>query len=253
MTRFSDPRLIFRIFSGLTRPSEPAQVTLRKSDLRFNIRGKMDIWSLKETFIDRFYERFGTPIGDGWNIIDVGAGIGDYTIFATYQHPRNQVYAYEPFAKSFDLLRKNLELNLIENAQTYAKAVFGHTGALRLNTLGGEPLQIRSEEASHQIGFDSENLVPSLSLADVLISNRIEICDLLKLDCEGAEFDILFNAKPETLSMIKRIVMEFHDGVTGHNHGELADYLRKHGFQVQTSPNYVHDDLGYLYAEQKGG
>jgi len=40
---------------------------------RLGVRGPMDIWIAKETYLDRFYERYGTPIGDGWAIIDVGA------------------------------------------------------------------------------------------------------------------------------------------------------------------------------------
>lgn len=250
LTRFRDPMLIFGIFTGLNKISEPVQVCLRKSGLRFNVRGKMDIWSLKETFIDRFYEKFGTPVGNGWKIIDIGAGIGDYTIFATYRHPGNQVYAYEPFAPSFELLRKNISINHIEYIHTFAQAVSGETGLIRLDISGGEPLQVSSTGAHQAVSPEKQTLVPSTSLADALKSNNIERCDLIKLDCEGAEFDILFSAEPEILKRVDRIVLEYHDYVTGNNHRELAEYLRESGYKVRTTPNYVHADLGYLYAER---
>jgi hypothetical protein len=35
-------------------------------------------------------------------------------------------------------------------------------------------------------------------------------CDLLKLDCEGAEFDALLSADDETLRRAQRIILEFH-------------------------------------------
>ena len=73
---------------------------------------------------------------------------------------------------------------------------------------------------------------------------------MLKLDCEGAEYNILFGAPDETLKRIRRIVMEYHDSLTSHTHRDLVKFLSEKGFHVQVTPNYVHDDLGYLYASR---
>ena len=62
LTAFADPFLMISVFTGLYRHSTPFEVRLRASGLRFLVRGKMDIWSLKETIIDRFYERFGFKV-----------------------------------------------------------------------------------------------------------------------------------------------------------------------------------------------
>lgn len=250
LTRFDDPVLILKIFMGQHKP-ESAQVRLRKSGLRFNVRGAMDIWSIKETFIDRFYERFGTPISDGWTIIDIGAGIGDFTIFSAYQHPSNRVFAYEPFAQSFSLLCENLRLNRLDNALVFAQAVSGQSGLVQLDTSGGEPLQIQSgETAVAGDGEDCGSLVSSVNLADVLAQNEIKRCNLLKLDCEGAEYAILFNAGSEDLRSIDRIVMEYHEGVTEYDHTDLERFLIESGYCVRITPNYVHNNLGYLYADR---
>ncbi|MEA3440951.1 MAG: FkbM family methyltransferase [Chloroflexota bacterium] len=250
LTRFDDPVFILKIFLGQHKP-ESAQVRLRKSGLRFNVRGAMDIWSIKETFIDLFYERFGTPISDGWTIIDVGAGIGDFTIFAACQHPSNRVFAYEPYAQSFSILCENLRLNRLDNALVFAQAVSGQSGHVQLDTSGGEPLQIQSEETVDAVGGeDHVSLVPSVSLADVLAQNEIKRCDLLKLDCEGAEYAILFNTGPEKLRRIDRIVMEYHEGVTDYDHTDLERFLIESGYRIRITPNYVHNNLGYLYADR---
>ncbi len=66
----------------------------------------MDVWSVKETFVDRFYERYGAPVGEGWTVMDIGGGIGDFSIFAAYDKPSNQIYAFEPYPGSFTLLRR---------------------------------------------------------------------------------------------------------------------------------------------------
>lgn len=252
LTRFENPVLISRYFTGINRPTEPSQVKLR-SGQRFIVRNAMDIWSIKETFVDRFYERFGTLIQDGWVIVDVGAGLGDYTVFAAEHSPSIRVFAYEPFEESFALLGDNLRLNGIENAQVFNTAVGGRSGLMRLDLTGGEPLQIQSADHVHndEESSDDSIVVPSLSLGDALSSNSLGKCDLLKLDCEGAEYAILFEASEGLLHNVERIVMEYHDGITDFTHVDMARFLRKHDFVINITPNYVHSNIGYLYAERK--
>ena len=63
LTKFENPGLILKLFLGISGDGF-AEVALRGGDLRFIVRGPMDVWSIKETFIDRFYERFGTSLQD---------------------------------------------------------------------------------------------------------------------------------------------------------------------------------------------
>lgn len=251
LTEFENPTLILRYFTGIKRPTEPQQVKLRSSGLRFYVRNAMDIWSIKETFIDRFYERFDTPVEDGWTIIDVGAGLGDYTIFVSYRSLSNRVFAYEPFYGSFSLLEENLRLNGISTAQVFNQAVSGETGYLQLDLSGGEPLQIQSVDVEQEKSSSAgASVVPCLCLADVLSSNDLQRCDVLKLDCEGSEYSILFGARDDILARIDRIVMEYHDGITEYDHHDLAQYLREKGYRVKITANNVHTHLGYIYASR---
>lgn len=222
-------------------------IQLKKSGLRFHTRGKMDIWSVKETFLDRFYERFGTPIEDGWTVIDIGGGIGDFTIFAALGFPNNSVYAFEPTPGSFELLQKNLRLNGLARVQAFPEAIWAENGTLAMDTTTGEPGQFTSH-AGTSSADPTKVTVPSISLEEVF--NRLELtgCDLLKIDCEGAEYAILFYTPDVVLNKIQRIVLEYHDGVTEFNHQDLANFLSQHGFKVETFANFVHRDLGYLRA-----
>lgn len=45
--------------------------------------GATDVWSAKETWLDRFYERCGFPIAPGWTDVDIGAGIGEFILLAS--------------------------------------------------------------------------------------------------------------------------------------------------------------------------
>ncbi len=95
------------------------KIRLRNPQIELLVRGKMDIWSVKETFIDAFYTRYGCQVKDGWQVMDIGAGIGDYSIYVAAENPTAIVYAFEPFPNSFELLEKNLSINNIQNVHPY--------------------------------------------------------------------------------------------------------------------------------------
>jgi FkbM family methyltransferase len=84
--------------------------------------------------------------------------------------------------------------------------------------------------------------VPCVTLVDVLADNQIAKCDLLKIDVEGAEYDILYSASNNTLQKIKNIVVEFHDieGDPSQCGSALEAYLSRSGYSVRKVPPYLY-------------
>jgi FkbM family methyltransferase len=238
---------ILALFTGLASKGVHL-VALRRWELGFEARSAMDVWSLKETFVDRFYERYGSPVGEPWVVVDIGGGIGDFSIFAAHRRPANVVYAFEPFPGSFALLAANLKRNQIANVQAFQQAIWSGSGSLALDTSTGEPVQFISRELGE--GAAGRETVPCESLESAFARLEIQRCDLMKIDAEGAEYAILFNTPDAVLAKIRRIVMEYHDAITPHTHAELAAFLSEKGYRVSAVENVVHPDLGYLYAER---
>ena len=246
LTGFRRPLRTIAIFTRGTR-GRTAIVGLRQSPLSFEVRGAMDAWCLKETLLDRVYERFGTPIGRDWTVIDIGAGIGDFTVLAAREAPAGRVYAFEPFPESFALLQRNVARNGVGNVHVREMAVTGRERRLALDTTRGEPLMIESVDASNAGGQHVP--VASISLERFVREERIGRIDLMKLDCEGGEYDILFSTSAEVLGRVGRIVMEYHDHTTQWTHADLVTFLGGAGYRVEWFPNPVHPDLiGYLRA-----
>ena len=246
---FQNPILLTKIFLN---PKDPGvkTVRLRTSGLQFRVRGAMDVWSIKETFLDRFYEKYGFTIQPHWKILDIGAGIGDYTLYAAFMCPDSQIFSFEPYPQSFVLMQENLRLNKIPNVRAFEKAIGAVSGELVLDLTGGEPLQFQSfmtQTAPIEKGLS----INALSLADAFAMLEIESCDLLKLDCEGAEYAILFDTPRPVLELVKHIVMEYHDNVVEYTHRDLTRFLNEQGFEVETFRNPVHSYLGYLRAVRK--
>ena len=238
---------ILRVFLKLPY-SQNQIIRLLQNDLRFYTRGAMDIWTIKETFVDRFYEKYGSPIQNGWTVVDIGAGIGDFSILSAFGFPDNMVFAYEPTPESFQYLEKNLVANKISNVKPNKQAVWSVSGDIYINTDHNEPGQFTSRPIENSSASQSFLKVPSITLEDLFKSASIDTINLLKLDCEGAEYSILFHTPDYIFRLIERIVLEYHDSIVEFNHQDLISFLESRGYSVSSYPNYVHSHLGYLYA-----
>lgn len=217
-----------------------------RNGCQFKVRSLMDVWVVKETCLDRDYEANATTIQDHWAIIDIGAGLGDFAISVAYAHPTCQIYAYEPFPESYELLQENMTLNVTRNVIAAPIAVGARSGEMTLFATGAAVQHTTAKASGPVEGI----AVQGLSLDDVFASHALTTCDFLKMDCEGGEFDILFKASATTLQKVRNICLEYHDGVTEFSHRDLASYLQQRGFRVKITPNPVHRYLGFLYAYQ---
>jgi len=93
--------------------------------------------------------------------------------------------------------------------------------------------------------------VKSITLQNIFEENNISHCNFLKLDCEGAEYEILCNLPTKYFKKIDKIVMECH---FVDKKPELIDGLKqtlaKQGFQVVTK--VISNELVLLYAIKDG-
>ena len=242
---FCEWGLILRLFLHLTPPG-CFTFTLRNYGLIFTVRGVMDVWSIKETFLNRFYERYGCIIQDGWCVIDIGAGVGDFSLLAGVRTPHGKVFAFEPFPESYELLIENIKQNSCKNIIASPEAVGTKEGQMQLDLSNQEPLQFsaRTETiATHTID------VSCVTLTQVFDRHQIHHCQLLKMDCEGAEYEILFSLPQDVLHRIDAIVLEYHDDVTAYTHHDLVRFFKEREFTVLIEPNQVHTNIGYLFAK----
>jgi FkbM family methyltransferase len=247
LREFSPRSHVLRVFLKLPY-SQNQIIRLVRSDLGFYIRGAMDIWTIKETFVDRFYEKYGSPVKNNWTVVDIGAGIGDFSIFCAYRHQDSRIFSFEPTPESYQLFEKNLAVNKISNIKPSQQAIWSTSGEISINTDHAEPGQFTSQPIQKWGNSQSSLKVSSLTLEEVVQSASIDTIHLLKLDCEGAEFPILFNTPEYVYSRIERVVMEYHDSIVETTHQDLAAFLESKGYIVSTYPNFVHSNLGYLYA-----
>jgi len=188
----------------------------------------------------------GFDIKSDDTVIDIGAHIGRFCIYAAFKAKTGRVYAFEPDARNYARLSENIKLNGFNNIRAYEKVVNG-TGKPQLlylstdsseNSLYAEPQSLPAKE------------IDGITLPQIFSGNDIKRCNFLKLDCEGAEYDILFSLPAEYFSKIDKIALEYHDNLyRGKSLKDLIFLLSKNNFiihRVKRGAWY----LGLLYASR---
>jgi len=137
------------------------------------------------------------------NIVDVGANLGMFSIAARIAFKNAKIHAYEPNPNNIPVLGKHAKEF---NFKIYEEALGFEAGR-------GELIFTTANDTSARISNTDKGLT-ILSDLDTVI-NRFENrkIDLLKLDCEGAEFEILRNTK--ALKHVRFLTMEYHLPIKG--------------------------------------
>ncbi len=104
--------------------------------------------------------------------------------------------------------------------------------------------------SSHSMFTQTNNFenIKSTNLKEIFEENKIEQCNLLKLDCEGAEYEILLNVSKEEYKKINQIFLEYHIDNNENLLKELITKLKENNFRIKNSKNT--ECLGYIFAEK---
>lgn len=201
----------------------------------------------QEVWVQRHYLPPGYSIAQGDVIIDIGAHVGTFTVWAASANSSAHVIAVEPFAPILKYLRQNVEANHLANVTIVEACCGGFEGSVELYARGPAARNTIFKCDNYHSDFQVIARSKVITLDRLFSDLTIEQCDLLKLDCEGAEYDILYSARQETLDRIRRIAMEYHMGMNKHSPDKLAAQMERWGFAVDLQTP-LDEESGYLLA-----
>lgn len=171
-------------------------------------------------------------------IVDIGACTGDTSIYFALKGAK-KVIAIEPFPNNFKILKKNIHENQFDNLIT--------------------PILAACDSSKKQISIDpdfhdgmrsvlhefSEGIkISTITLEEIV--KDFEISDaILKLDCEGCEYETILNCSSSILQKFSDIQIEYHNG-----YKNLEEKLISSGFEVSST---IVDNVnrGHIHAKRK--
>jgi FkbM family methyltransferase len=162
----------------------------------------------REFFIDDMYGEF--DLENCTNVIDAGASIGLFTRYMLRKGVKN-IISIEPDPRSVLALRDNFFNR--EEVTILPKALTSEVGTAVLNFKDDNPIiSTLDKENSEFIQYDSHGTVEieTTNLDQVFKNSGWDKIDLLKLDIEGAEYDVLGNISNEILIATDKILLEYH-------------------------------------------
>jgi FkbM family methyltransferase len=226
----------------LLRKRNPAEYVLRNG---FRLRDAMG--TLAGTIAVVFIRREYGDVSDFKSIIDVGANIGAFAFYAAEMSPKSKIYCYEPETRNFALLSKNIRANNLSDRVTlFNCAVAGATESRKM-AVGESPLNslINADRAVN------EQKVQCITLRKVLEDCELSSVDLLKLNCEGAEYEILASCSTADFLKFPNIRLEYHNFDNVRNGAAVVKVLREAGYHILRFTNYQNVS-GFIWATRIG-
>jgi len=217
---------------------------------------KDDYDSVKEIFDETVYRPnwFLFKPENIRRVVDVGALIGSFTLWALERWPKAIIHTYEPDPDNYSFLLKNVQAaDIDQRVKPYNLAVWKNDTELPLYT---HKLSRGCNSVIYKQTHYTPNRAEIIKVKTCSMVNVIEkiggIIDYLKIDCEGAEYEILFSLSAEMLQRIKFLTVEFHNFnlEASRDPHKLTDHLRRAGFVTQIVPRGFRTGMehGYIYA-----
>lgn len=160
-------------------------------------------------------------------VLDIGANIGDSAMYFCINGAK-KVIAFEPYDYAYQKMVKNIAINGFEGRVNAIKAGVSDKDS-NVNVPSGFISSTLAELENSSNG--KSEVVPVYTLKTLF--DKLEIQDaVLKMDCEGCEYDCIITSPNDTLRKIKRYAIEYH-----YTYEPSMKKFRDAGFAVKSHPS----------------
>jgi FkbM family methyltransferase len=167
---------------------------------------EVSAWGIAYQIASGEYSLRGLEPYEGDRVIDIGANVGVYALWAARRGAT--VTAYEPSPTTFGHLRANTRRHAVKSVQAAVVGRVAERASVRLYL--HDERSTRNSLLGREVGSGAR-LGRHVDVAAIEIDEVLaEPCDLLKIDCEGAEFAIFDEVGDAALRRTRRVVVEFH-------------------------------------------
>lgn len=172
----------------------------------------------------------------GKTVIDIGANIGDTSIYFAL-HGANKIIGIEPFPKNYELAKKNILSNGLSDKIEIVLAGCSS----RMDQIIVDPKH-ESNIESQLKNSTSGITIPLLTIEEIVKKYNVPEESILKMDCEGCEYDSIIHTPDEILQRFSHIQIEYHSG-----YRDLKEKLERCGFKITISTPIATDVINTIF------
>jgi FkbM family methyltransferase len=261
-------RLLFRLLLGQQRRNKihflrkfwlennsPSYLLMTRIH-RFLHRNRDDIHLLK-IHVPRYHYQYFCRIGkgdflpgheshiltkftpkEGDTVIDIGAHIGRYTITSSKQVGNTgKVLAIEADPDNFQLLKRNIALNNLTNVLPLNYAVFSTRTRMKLYEQSASAkynslMLARAAKTKNYVEVNADTLDSILKL------NEVNQVNWIKIDVEGAEFEVLKGSTKTLSTENVSLLIEIHNIEDPSHYDNIVEFLKHHNYEITFEQRY---------------
>ena len=207
----NDDRL--EILKNLIKDERASNVCLDMKFLGSHLSMRIDdsdIRVFKQIFVDNEYDSLNLPETAN-TIVDLGANIGLSALFFVKKYPNAHIIAVEPDTVNFEFMKRNLE-DYSNHVALLQAAIWPSDGEVSL---------VEHDESNEGLGawgYRTETLtegaeasVSAISIPTLMNQFSMDFIDILKVDIEGAEYELFEKDYESWLDKVGLIIIETHD------------------------------------------
>lgn len=206
----------------------PTRIDISNIILDLDIGDFIEYWIFMDGLFESNWVNIAKNLVADKVFIDVGAYIGDYPL-ALFKHAKT-IYAFEPEKNNYEKLLHYIKKNHIANIKAVKAALTSYTGKAKIyknKNKGWHSMAILYKGGVEQ--------VRALTLDDYVTENKIKNIGLIKIDVEGAEFEVLKGSLKTIQSQHPTLIIEFNQPMTSRT--KKYTLMEKYEFLLRN--NYV--------------
>jgi FkbM family methyltransferase len=214
--------------------SGPATLTfVARSGLRMqcpNVPGaRVPLYEIFAEDSYRFDWFLGALARQPLSVLDIGGQVGTFSCRLAQLQPQASITTYEPSPTTADFLRRNVTANgLGDRVTVVQQALAASEGTAQFDDNGaGSGENSLVDGARGAVG----TITVETTTFDAVVAAKGPV-QLVKMDCEGGEYDLVYASSPESWASVQRLVIEYHP-VSGQSWAKLRGWFEKVGLTVQ--------------------